>query len=122
MTSQTTTIKADPITAAIFKALADGEKCICDLKEAIGIPRTWVSYDLMMLEDLKAIKSRTVNGHKYYSLGESRALWHLRRWVERQEPATEGTVRPVEYDSAVEWVRRSMPRISEAEAMFRRGC
>lgn len=122
MTYQTSTIKADPITSAIFKALANGEKCLCELKEAMGIPATWESYDLMMLEDLNAIKSRTENGWKYYSLGETRSLWHLRRWAQRQEAAVPVTARPVEYQSAVEFVRRTMPQISEAEAAFRRGC
>ena len=60
--------KSDPIATAIFDALATGEKCVCELKEAIGIPQTWESYDLRVLENMKAIESRTVNGYKHYSL------------------------------------------------------
>jgi DNA-binding transcriptional ArsR family regulator len=61
-------IKSDPIAMAIFDALATGEKCLCELKEIIGIPPTWESYDLRMLEDLHVIQSRTMNGYTYYSL------------------------------------------------------
>jgi DNA-binding transcriptional ArsR family regulator len=116
VTYQSPTIKADPLTASIFKALADGEKCLCELKEAVGLPSTWKSYDLMMLEDLNAIKSRTHNGYKYYSLGESRSLWHLRRWTQRQEPQAQEYCRPVEL------VSRTTPLMAEFEAMLRRGC
>ena len=88
----------------------------------MGIPQTWESYDLLMLEDLKAINSRTVNGWKHYSLGESRSLWHLRRWMQRQESVAPGTRRPVEYRTAVEWVSRTMPQMSEFESRLRLGC
>ena len=86
------------------------------------MPQTWESYDLLMLEDLRAINSRTVNGWKYYSLGESRSLWYLRRWMLRQETVAPISRRPVEYKSAVERVRQSMPQIAEFEALARRGC
>jgi DNA-binding transcriptional ArsR family regulator len=87
--------KADPIASALFEALATSEKCICELKEIIGIPQTWESYDLMMLEDLRFIDSRTVNGHKHFSLAPSRTPGYL---------------------------RQTMPRVSEFEAALRRGC
>lgn len=115
-------VRSDPIAAAIFNALATGEKCICELKEAIRIPQTWESYDLMMLEDLKAIQSRNVNGWKHYSVTPGRTLRYVRR-----SPVTEGPVavkarHPVRYDSAMEHLRQTMPQISEFEATLRRGC
>ncbi|HEY3273721.1 MAG TPA: helix-turn-helix domain-containing protein [Methanocella sp.] len=116
------TRKTDPITAAIFDALATGEKCICDLKEAIGIPQTWESYDLLMLEDLKAIDSRTVNGYKHYKLAPTRSLWYVRRSMAADEPETVTARPPVRYDSALEHLRQTMPRVSELEAALRRGC
>lgn len=114
-------IATDPIASAIFNALAEGEKCLCDLKEAIGIPQTWESYDIRMLEDLKAIESRTANGYKYYSLTPSRALWYMRRSMAREEPVKSGQRQPVKYESAVEWLRQTMPRLSEYESLLRRG-
>lgn len=114
-------IATDPVSSAIFNALAEGEKCLCELKAAIGIPQTWESYDIRMLEDLKAIESRTANGYKYYSLTPSRALWYLQRSVTRQEPSMSGQRQPVKYESAVEWVRPALPRLSEFETLLRRG-
>lgn len=114
-------IETDPIVSTIFNVLADGEKCVCEIKEAIGIPQTWESYDLMMLEDLDAIKSRTVNGHKHYSLSPSRSLWYLRRSMTRQEPVETSRRQPVKYESAIEWLRPTLPHLSEFEAVFRRG-
>jgi DNA-binding transcriptional ArsR family regulator len=114
--------KGDPIATAIFDALATGEKCICELKEAIGIPQTWESYDLRMLEDLKAIDSRIVNGHKHYMLASARPLCYVRRSPASDEPETVNARRPFCYDSALEHLRQTMPRISEFEAALRRGC
>jgi hypothetical protein len=109
-----------PDASAIFNALAE-EKCLCELKEAIGIPQTWESYDIRMLEDLNAIESRTANGYKYYSLTPSRALWYIRRSMGREEPVKSGQRQPVKYESAVEWLRQTMPRLSEYEGLLRRG-
>jgi DNA-binding transcriptional ArsR family regulator len=114
--------KTDPIATAIFNALATGEKCICELKEAIGIPQTWESYDLMMMEDLKAIQSRDVDGWKHYSLAPGRTLRYVRKSSVTEEPVAVTARRPVRYDSAIEYLRQTMPRISEFEAAARRGC
>ena len=114
-------IKADPIASAIFNALATGEKCICELKEAIGIPQTWDSYDLMMLEDLKAIKSRTVNGYKHFSLTPSRALWYVKRSLDREEPVTPAARHPARHRHYVESLYRLMPSVPEIEMAIRRG-
>jgi DNA-binding transcriptional ArsR family regulator len=115
-------MKSDPIATAIFEALATGEKCLCELKEIIGIPPTWESYDLRMLEDLNAIQSRTRDGYKYYSLAPSRSLWYVRRSQVAGEPETVPVRRPAPYDSALEHLRRTTPRVAEFEAMLRRGC
>ena len=112
---------SDPIATAIFEALATGEKCLCELKEIIGIPATWESYDLRMLEDLHAIQSRTMDGYKYYSLTPNRALWYVRRAMATDEPETVVVRRPARYDSAVEHLRRTTPVVSEFEALLRRG-
>jgi DNA-binding transcriptional ArsR family regulator len=114
--------KADPIATAIFDALATGEKCICELKEAIGIPQTWESHDLRMLEDMKAIDSRTVNGYKHYTLAPTRSPWYVRRSMAADELETVVAHRPVRYDSALEHLRQTMPCVSELEAALRRGC
>jgi DNA-binding transcriptional ArsR family regulator len=114
--------KSDPIATAIFDALATGEKCICDLKEAIGIPQTWESYDLMMLEELNAIDSRTVNGHKHYRLAPAGSLWYVRRSMTADRPETVTACRPARYGPAMERLRQTMPRVSEFEAVLRRGC
>ena len=75
-----------------------------------------------MLEDLDAIQSRMRNGYKYYTLAPSRTLWYLKRSLDREEPQAPVSRAPVRYDSALEHVRRTMPRVSEFEAMLRRGC
>jgi hypothetical protein len=115
-------IKSDPIVTAIFDALATGEKCLCDLKEIVGIPPTWELYDLRVLEEQNAIQSRTANGYRYYSLTPNRALWYLRRSAARAAHVPAPVRRPVQYYSALEYTRRTMPGISEYEAVLRRGC
>lgn len=113
---------SDPIATAIFNALATGEKCICELKEAIGIPQTWESYDLVMLEDLNAIRSRDVDGWKHFSLVPGQTLRYVRRSPVTEEPVAVKARHPVRYDSAMEHLRQTMPRVSEYEAILRRGC
>jgi DNA-binding transcriptional ArsR family regulator len=115
-------IKSDPIATVIFEALATGEKCLCELKEVIGIPPTWESHDLRMLEDLRVIRSRTMNGYRYYSLAPGQSMEHVRRSRTNDEPETVPVCCPVRYDSALEYTRRTMPRVSEFEAALRRGC
>ncbi len=114
-------IKTDPIVTAIFDALATGEKCLCELKELAGVPQTWDLYDLRMLEDHKAIQSRSANGYRYYSLTPSRALWYLRKIEARTEQGAYRIRPPVHYDTAIEYARRAMPRMAEYEAVLRRG-
>jgi len=115
-------VRIDPIVSAILDLLATGEKCLCELKDAIGIPRTWELYDLRVLEDLEAVKSRTANGYRYYSLTAGGLRNCLRRPMASAGPENVPVRRPVRYDSALEYTRRRMPRISEYEAALRRGC
>lgn len=122
MSYNTATVKSDPIATAVFQALAGGEKCLCELKEIIGIPQTWESYDLAMLEGLNAISSRTANGYRYYSLAPSRSLWYLRRSFERESGELPAGRSAVRYESAIEQVRQSVPGMSGFEAVLRRGC
>ena len=75
-----------------------------------------------MLEDLKAIQSRDVDGFRHYSLAPGRTLRYVRRSEVTDEPVIVTARRPVRYDSAIEYLRQTMPQVSEFEAMLRRGC
>ncbi len=70
---------ADPIRLRILLLLEDGEKCVGELTDVLGISQPKVSYHLklMLAEDL--IQRRHEGTWCYYSLTTD-----LRQWVHRE--------------------------------------
>lgn len=44
-------VVADPVRWAVLDALADGQRCVCDLQERIPVPGNLLSYHLKVLRD-----------------------------------------------------------------------
>jgi DNA-binding transcriptional ArsR family regulator len=67
-------VLADPTRVRMVKALADGEWCVSDLTQALGMDQPAVSHQLKYLRE-QGIVSWTKSGrHVYYTLADD----HLR--------------------------------------------
>ena len=76
-----TTRSADPVaTAALFHALADpmrievlellanGERCVCDLMEDLGVAQSRLSWHLKTLKDAGLVTDRREGRWSYYTI------------------------------------------------------
>ena len=91
MSTHTSTVKGDPVNLArAFQALADdkrvrvlellgeGERCVCDLAEAIDITQPLLSFHLRTLREAGLVSSRKKGRWVHYSL-DRQALEQLER-------------------------------------------
>ncbi len=65
---------ADPTRVRMLKALADGEWCVTDLTDALGMDQPAVSHQLKYLREMGLVQWKKRGRHVYYELGDS----HLR--------------------------------------------
>ncbi len=65
---------SDPTRVRMVKALADGEWCVSDLTEALGMDQPAVSHQLKYLREMGLVSWKKHGRHVYYSLGDA----HLR--------------------------------------------
>lgn len=65
---------ADPTRVRMLKALSDGEWCVSDLTEALGMDQPAVSHQLKYLREMSLVRYKKRGRHVYYTLGDS----HLR--------------------------------------------
>ena len=72
-------ILADPIRLKICLLLADGEMCVGQLSEVLGLNQPKVSYHLKRMYEGNLIARRNENTWSYYSLRTD-----LRTWVNRE--------------------------------------
>ncbi|MCR4442011.1 MAG: metalloregulator ArsR/SmtB family transcription factor [Peptococcaceae bacterium] len=75
----------DATRIRILHALAQGELCVCDLEEALGMSQPAVSHQLRVLRNLRLVKNRKEGKKVYYSLDDehiinlfSQGLAHVR--------------------------------------------
>ncbi|MDD4004559.1 MAG: metalloregulator ArsR/SmtB family transcription factor [Elusimicrobiaceae bacterium] len=59
---------AHPTRLLIIKELADGEKCVCRLRDAAGADISTVSRHLAILKNTGIVSSRKAGTHIFYSL------------------------------------------------------
>ena len=91
MSTHTSTVKGDPVDLAkAFQALADdkrvrvlellgeGERCVCELAEAIDITQPLLSFHLRTLREAGLVSSRRKGRWVHYSL-DRQALEQLER-------------------------------------------
>jgi DNA-binding transcriptional ArsR family regulator len=65
---------ADPTRVRMLKALSEGEWCVSDLTEALGMDQPAVSHQLKYLREMNLVRWKKHGRHVYYKLGDS----HLR--------------------------------------------
>src|SRR6476620_2069069 len=59
---------ADPIRVDVVTMLVDGERCVCDLMEDLGLAQSRLSWHLKTLSDAGIITGRREGRWNYYSL------------------------------------------------------
>ena len=59
---------ADEARVEIVARLLDGEKCVCDLTDALGTGQSRLSYHLKVLKDAGLVSDRREGRWSYYTL------------------------------------------------------
>jgi DNA-binding transcriptional ArsR family regulator len=67
-------VLADPTRVRLVKALAEGEWCVSDLTQALGMDQPAVSHQLKYLRELGLVRWKKTGRHVYYELSDD----HLR--------------------------------------------
>lgn len=67
-------VLADPTRVRIVKALADGEWCVSDLTQALGMDQSAVSHQLRSLRQQGLVRWKKSGRHVHYTLADE----HLR--------------------------------------------
>lgn len=63
----------------ILCVLFQGELCVCDLAEVVGMTQSAVSHQLRILKQMKLVKNRREGKIVYYSLADS----HIQRIIDQ---------------------------------------
>ncbi len=61
----------DENRVAIVKLLQSGERCACDLQDALGIAQSKLSYHMKILCDSKIVESRCVGKWTHYRISKA---------------------------------------------------
>lgn len=64
-------VLADPTRVRMVKALAEGEWCVSDLTQALGMDQPAVSHQLKYLRNLRLVKWKKHGRHVYYTLADA---------------------------------------------------
>ena len=71
---------ADPIRLEVIHALANGERCVCDLTTELNLPQSKLSFHLKVLRDAGLLADRQSGRWIYYRL-QPDALAALEVWL-----------------------------------------
>jgi ArsR family transcriptional regulator len=71
---------ADPLRINIVQALADGERCVCDLTEMLGLTQSRLSFHLKVMRQAGVLRAREQGRWVYYRL-EPEAIRQLQHWL-----------------------------------------
>ncbi len=71
---------ADPIRLQVIEALGEGERCVCELTEELGLAQSKLSFHLKVLKEAGLLADRHSGRWVYYQL-QPRALDSLRGWL-----------------------------------------
>lgn len=61
---------SDPTRVRILSILLDGEKCVCDISEALSMTQSAVSHQLSLLRTSRLVRTRREGKQVYYSLDD----------------------------------------------------
>jgi ArsR family transcriptional regulator len=73
---------SDPLRLQVIEALANGERCVCDLTADLGLAQSKLSFHLKVLKDAGLLADRQEGRWVYYRL-PSGALLQLRHWLDQ---------------------------------------
>jgi ArsR family transcriptional regulator, arsenate/arsenite/antimonite-responsive transcriptional repressor len=59
---------ADPTRLRVMRLLAEGERCVCDLTEALSVAQSRLSYHLQILKDAGVVADRPEGRWVYYAV------------------------------------------------------
>ncbi len=71
---------ADPIRLEVIHALANGERCVCDLTKDLNLSQSKLSFHLRVLREAGLLADRQSGRWIYYRL-EPHALSALEQWL-----------------------------------------
>ena len=71
---------AEPTRRAIVERLAEGERCVCDLQEGLGVAQSRLSFHLKKLKDARLVSARRQGRWVYYDLSQE-GLAALAGWI-----------------------------------------
>ena len=71
---------ADPLRLQVIEALADGERCVCDLAGQLELGQSKLSFHLKVLRQAGLVADRQEGRWIYYRL-QPEALEHLGHWL-----------------------------------------
>ena len=71
---------ADPIRLQVVQLLAEGERCVCELTEALDLAQPRLSFHLRVMKEAGLISARQQGRWVYYRL-EPGALAAVRDWL-----------------------------------------
>jgi DNA-binding transcriptional ArsR family regulator len=72
--AETFRILGDPTRLRIVDALADGELCVCDISERVGISESAVSHQLRLMRSMRIVRGRREGRCVYYTLDDQHVL------------------------------------------------
>ncbi len=67
-------ILGDPTRVRIVDALAEGELCVCDIAEQVGISESAVSHQLRLMRGMRIVRGRREGRCVYYTLDDQHVL------------------------------------------------
>ena len=73
---------ADSTRIRILAALMNGEICVCDISEALGMNQSAVSHQLRLLRASRLVKTRRDGKSVYYSLDDEHVSAMLSQGIE----------------------------------------
>lgn len=71
---------ADPIRLEVIEALGQGERCVCELTDQLGLAQSKLSFHLKVLKQSGLLQDRQEGRWTYYSL-QTLAIEQLRAWL-----------------------------------------
>lgn len=76
---------SDATRVRLLEMLADGEKCVCELQDAVGAAQSRLSFHLKVLREAGLASDRRHGRWVYYSL-RPEALDEMAAWLRAQKP------------------------------------
>jgi DNA-binding transcriptional ArsR family regulator len=67
-------ILGDPTRVRIVDALSEGELCVCDIAEHVGLSESAVSHQLRLMRSMRVVRGRREGRCVYYTLDDQHIL------------------------------------------------